>query len=112
MNKKLNQDYQPRILWNSNAPWAPTGYGMQTAQVVRRLKQNNYDVAIAPNYGLEGASTIWPTQFGDVEVYPRGDENYSNDVVPAHMYDWAKRNPDAKNLLITLYDVWVFKGAK
>jgi glycosyltransferase involved in cell wall biosynthesis len=28
------------------------------------------------------------------------------------MYDWAKRNPDAKNLLITLYDVWVFKGKK
>jgi glycosyltransferase involved in cell wall biosynthesis len=112
MNKKLNVDHNPRILWNSNAPWAPTGYGMQTAQVVRRLKQNNYDVAIAPNYGLEGASTIWPTQFGDVEVYPRGDENYSNDVVPAHMYDWSKRNPDAKNLLITLYDVWVFKGAK
>ena len=44
MNKKLNQDHQPRILWNSNAPWAPTGYGMQTAQVVRRLKQNNYDL--------------------------------------------------------------------
>jgi len=43
MNKKLNQDHQPRILWNSNAPWAPTGYGMQTAQVVRRLKQNNYE---------------------------------------------------------------------
>lgn len=101
-----------RILWNSNAPWAATGYGQQTAQVISRLKKENYEVAVAANYGLEASPTTWNTPYGDIPVYPRGMEIYSNDVVPAHMHDWSSRNPDAKNLLITLYDVWVFKGEK
>jgi hypothetical protein len=102
----------PRILWNSNAPWAATGYGQQTAQVITRLKKENYEVAVASNYGLEASSTIWNTPYGEIPVYPRGMDLYSNDVIPAHMHDWSSRNKDAKNLLITLYDVWVFKGAK
>ncbi|WP_196301886.1 hypothetical protein, partial [Streptococcus pneumoniae] len=35
---------------------------------------------------------------------------YSNDVIPAHMAAWANQNPDAKPLLITLFDTWIFKG--
>jgi glycosyltransferase involved in cell wall biosynthesis len=101
-----------RILWTSNAPWAATGYGQQTAQVTTRLKKEKYEVAIAANYGLEGASTSWNTPYGEIPIYARGHENYSNDVVPAHMYDWTSREPDVPNLLMTLYDVWVFKGKK
>ena len=47
-----------RILWVSNAPWATTGYGQQTAQLTTRLKANGDEVAIAANYGLEAASTV------------------------------------------------------
>jgi len=101
-----------RILWTSNAPWAATGYGQQTAQVTTRLKKEKYEIAIAANYGLEGASTSWNTPYGEIPIYARGHENYSNDVVPAHMYDWTSREPDVPNLLMTLYDVWVFKGKK
>jgi hypothetical protein len=39
-------------------------------------------------------------------------EQWSNDVIPAHMHDWVVRDKDAENLLITLFDVWVFKGEK
>lgn len=102
----------PRILWNSNAPWAATGYGQQTAQVITRLKKEKYEVAVAANYGLEASTTTWNTSYGTIPVYPRGMDLYSNDVVPAHAHDWFLRNKDAKNLLITLYDVWVFKGSK
>ena len=42
-----------RILWYSNAPFAPTGYGTQTAQVVQRLTKN-HEVAIHAMYGIEG----------------------------------------------------------
>jgi glycosyltransferase involved in cell wall biosynthesis len=41
---------------------------------------------------------------------PRGYDLYSNDVIPAHMAAWANQNPDAKPLLITLFDTWIFKG--
>lgn len=95
-----------RIGWNSNAPWATTGYGTQTAQVTQRLKKDNHDVAIFSNYGLEGGLTTW----NNIPVYQRGAELYSNDVVPAHMFDWTNRNPKQPHILFTLYDVWVFRG--
>jgi hypothetical protein len=111
MSKKQEKN-NSRILWMSNAPWASTGYGQQTAQVVPRLKKDNYDVAIAANYGLEANNTYWNTKSGPVQIYARGHDQYSNDVIPAHMYDWSSKDPDAKSLLITLFDVWVFKGDK
>jgi hypothetical protein len=58
-----------RILWTSNAPWAATGYGQQTAQVTTRLKKEKYEIAIAANYGLEGASTSWNTPYGEIPIY-------------------------------------------
>lgn len=96
------------IGWNSNAPWATTGYGTQTAQVTTRLKKQGHNVAIFNNYGLEGANQDW----NGIPVYQRGADLYSNDVVPAHMYDWVDLNGDAPHVLFTLYDVWVFKGDK
>lgn len=110
MKDKLNPPR--RILWVSNAPWASTGYGQQTAQVIPRLKKDNNDVAIVANYGLEASTTTWNTPSGPVPIYPRGMEQWSNDVIPAHMHDWVVRDKDAENLLITLFDVWVFKGEK
>lgn len=101
-----------RIGWNSNAPFANTGYGTQTAQVVARLKKENHEVAVFNNYGIEGANSSWNTPYGEVPIYQRGADLYSNDVVPAHMFDWASRNPDIPNILFTLYDVWVFKGER
>ena len=59
-----------RILWASNAPFAATGYGVQTAQVVQRLTRDQHEVAIACNYGLQGAETTWN---GGVKLYPTGE---------------------------------------
>jgi len=109
---KKNKSASKRILWVSNAPWASTGYGTQTKQVVKRLKRDGYDVAIAANYGLEADVTYWESGHGPVKIYPRGHEQWSNDVIPAHMFDWTQEAPDAENLLITLFDVWVFRGPK
>lgn len=112
LSKKNKTKPNPRILWVSNAPWAGTGYGQQTAQVVQRLKKDNYEVAVAANYGLEANNTFWNTLNGPIPIYARGHDQWSNDVIPAHMHDWTNRDPDAKSLLITLFDVWVFKGEK
>jgi glycosyltransferase involved in cell wall biosynthesis len=101
-----------RILWVSNAPWAATGYGQQTAQAITRLKADGNDVAVASNYGLEASATIWNSPAGTIPVYPRGMDMWSNDVIPAHMHDWSRRDLDAEHLLMTLFDVWVFKGEK
>jgi glycosyltransferase involved in cell wall biosynthesis len=97
-----------RIGWTSNAPWANTGYGTQTAQVTQRMKEQGHDVAVFNNYGLEGSNTDW----NGIPIYQRGADLYSNDVVPAHMHDWTMQDPKQPHILFTLYDVWVFKGPR
>jgi glycosyltransferase involved in cell wall biosynthesis len=94
-----------RILWASNAPWAPTGYGEQTQQAIQRFRQDGHEVAVAANYGLEAMVTEWD----GFKVYPRGLDAYSNDVIPAYAMDWGKPS-GVQPLVITLFDCWVFRG--
>lgn len=93
-----------RLLWSSNAPWAPTGYGVQTALVTRRLRDAGHEVAIGSNFGLQGVSLDWE----GIPVLPSGTDAYSNDILPAQYMAWTKGKP---GFLITLYDVWVFKAS-
>lgn len=103
--RRTNTEFA-RILWFSNAPWAATGYGQQTAQVVPRLKKAGHEVAVHAMFGLEGAASSWQ----GVKVYPRGASAYSDDVVVAHMLDHANGNLGLTPLLVTLFDAWVFKS--
>jgi glycosyltransferase involved in cell wall biosynthesis len=94
----------------SNSPGQPTGYGQATEALVRLLKRDGADVASLSNYGNEGVNTTYDTGFGQIPVYARGNEAYSNDVTPAHHKHWKAVNPEQPDLLITLYDVWVLNG--
>lgn len=94
--------------WVSNAPWAPTGYGTQTKQVVSRMIADGHDIAVAANYGLEATQT----NIDGIEVFPKGMDSYSNDVVYPYFVDWKRQHPDGKPYVFTLYDCWVFQGAK
>jgi glycosyltransferase involved in cell wall biosynthesis len=94
----------------SNSPGQPTGYGQATEALVKLLKRDGADVASLSNYGNEGINTTYDTGFGQIPIYARGNEAYSNDVTPAHHKHWKALNPDQPDLLITLYDVWVLNG--
>lgn len=94
------------ILWASNTV-ANTGYGTQTAQVVKRLAAAGHEVALASNYGTEGGIGSWE----GLKVFPRGFDVHSNDIIPAHFHAWNGEHGTRDNaLLVTLYDVWVFGG--
>ena len=95
-------------IWASNAPWAPTGYGTQTKQVVSRMIADGHDIAVAANYGLEATQT----NIDGIEVFPKGMEAYSNDVIYPYFVDWKRQHPDGKPYVFTLYDCWVFQGPK
>lgn len=90
-----------KILWASNYPGSPTGYGSQTAQVVTRIKAAGYEIAVAANYGLAGREDDW----NGVHVYPQSYDAYGNDVIPAHLMDWSDGEP---TWLLTLYDTWPY----
>ena len=100
------------ISWFSNSPDAPTGYGVQTAQVVKRLVKDEYDVAILSNFGHEGVIGSWDCDGQAVRVYPRGAEVYSQDITPLNHSHWAAEHPGQPDLHIQLYDVWIMRGAK
>jgi glycosyltransferase involved in cell wall biosynthesis len=93
-----------RVLWWSNAPWAATGYGTQTAAVTRRLRDAGYPTAIAANFGFAGGVTEWD----GMPVLPQGFEGHSQDVMFAHWDAWRAEQPGPCPM-ITLYDTWVLK---
>jgi len=95
-----------RVVWYSNAPWAATGYGQQTAQVIQRLAKEDHQVAVHAMYGLAGSVSTW----NGFKMYPQGLATYSDDVVVAHTMEWASQDLSTPTLLMTLFDVWVLKS--
>ena len=88
-----------RILFDSNAPWASTGYGTQTKLFPTRLKEKlGHDVAIMAFYGLEGAIINW----NGMPIYPRWAHPYGLDIMTSHAQHFKA------DILITLLDAWVF----
>ena len=92
-----------KIGWTSNAPWTPTGYGAQTAEITPLLKEAGHDVAILANYGLAGSTMNW----NGIPVLPQGIDSYSNDLTPAQIRNHIG---DSIGLGITLFDVWVYRA--
>lgn len=104
------------ISWFSNSPTAPTGYGMQSNQVLNRMIRDGLDVAVLSNFGREGVNGFWDSEFGRVPEYARGAEGYSQDVTPLnhvhHVSSVEASKGKQPNCLITLYDTWVLRGDK
>lgn len=92
-----------KILWHSNAPWSPTGYGNQTGLFTPRLNVAGYDVAVSAFYGLHGSILSW----NGLPVMPGGAHAYGVDMLPQHAAAWFKGDP---GLIVTLVDVWVLDG--
>ena len=92
----------PRVFWFSNSPAAPTGYGTQTAQVVRRLKRRGHDVAVHGNFGHYLGMGKWH----GVPVYPAGYDNFSQDNIWGNWLDF-QRQAEGPAIMVTLCDVWV-----
>jgi len=93
-----------RLIWHSNAPWVPTGYGQQTAQVVRHLAEE-YDLTISSFYGLEGAPIVWE----GIPVLPGVGGEYGNVSLPRHVREVFGNPRDG--LVISLMDVWVLAAS-
>ena len=87
-----------KLLWHSNTPWSPTGYGNQTKLFAPKLAEH-YDLAISSFYGLEGDRLNWE----GIPVLPGLGGEYGNASLPHH----AKHFLGGEGLVVTLMDVWV-----
>lgn len=86
------------INWFSNAPWANTGYGVQTRINYPRIKALGYDLSITAFWGLQGGRQ----QMNDgTLVYPIFKHVLGQDVIGLHALHAGA------NAIITLMDAWV-----
>ena len=95
-------------VWLSNAPFAPTGYGTQTNQTVKRMVADGHKIVVACNYGLEATTTV----FEGIDLWPRGFDAYSTDIAAPYFRDWSRQHPNDVPVLFTLYDTWTFQGPR
>lgn len=86
-----------RILFHTNAPWAPTGYGQQAAILAPRLRSLGHEVVISTFYGLHGRPSGWE----GFTVLPGGLDGYGNDIV------WNHARHVNADLILILVDSWV-----
>lgn len=91
-----------RILWVSNSPWTPTGYGVQTKLFLPRLQAAGHQMACLAFYGLEGGII----NLGDIPIFPKRFHPYGQDV-QAPLYDHFKAD-----MVVTLIDAWVMEPEK
>jgi glycosyltransferase involved in cell wall biosynthesis len=88
-----------KILWVSNAPWYPTGYGQQTALFAPRIRRLGYDIAIFAFCGLQGGRIQWR----GIRIYPGASDVWGNDIAIGHARDHFGQSA---GVVITLVDVW------
>lgn len=95
--------HERKVLWHSNAPWAPTGYGQQTRLFAPRIAEH-YELAISSFYGLEGDALDWQ----GIRVFPGLGGEYGDACIPRHAERYFAGDP---GMVITLLDVWVLNVA-
>jgi glycosyltransferase involved in cell wall biosynthesis len=90
-----------KLLWHSNAPWAGTGYGTQTALFLPRLK-DDFSLTCSSFFGLEGGILPW----NGIPVLPGQAQTYGNETIGEHAR--MVFGADVRSgLVCTLMDCWV-----
>lgn len=86
-----------RVMWGSNSPLTPGGYGTTTALITPRLRDLlGIDVAISATFGLYSTKLIWQ----GIKIYPPGYAMFGNDIHAAN----SKQH--GADILLTHQDVW------
>lgn len=86
-----------KIMFQANAPWCTTGYGVQGKHLVPRLQALGHEMGYFAFYGLQNGVL----NINGVPIYPMGTAMWGEDVVVPHMKHFGGQ------LLISLMDVWV-----
>lgn len=86
-----------RVIINSNAPWATSGYAQQVAEWLPLVRDLGYPLACIDFYGLEGGKLF----LDGVLHYPKINHVYGSDAMVLHGKDF---NAD---VTFTQQDIWV-----
>lgn len=87
------------ILWHSNAPFVPTGYGNQTGIFVPRLADLEIKMTVSAFHGLNGS----PLVLDKYRVLPGNKDPWGNDILIAHTQHYQP------TIVLGLLDHWVIR---
>lgn len=91
MNKRL------KILISSNAFWGMSGYSMQLAELLPRIKDEGYLLAASNFFGLQGGKIM----VNNILQYPVINHVYGSDALVLHAQDFGA------DVVFSLQDQWV-----
>lgn len=86
-----------RILWHGVAPWANSGYGVSSMNLLPRFKKMGHEVICFTVYGLQGGRLNW----NGIDIWPVKRAQYGTDCIGSYA---AEMQAD---MVITLFDQWV-----
>lgn len=87
-----------RLAFLSNSPWTNTGYGMQTKNVILRLK-DKHDISVQAFHGHQGSPIDW----NGITIYGSVAEPFGQDVMRAHAVNYKA------DVIISNMDSWVIQ---
>ena len=90
-----------KLLWHSNGPHTPTGYGQQTSLFAPLLAER-YDLALSAFYGLDGGRIRW----NGIPIFPGNTPHFGDTFLAHHAASHFGGDPRG-GLIVTLMDVWV-----
>ncbi len=91
------QPHKLRLFFNSNAMWAHSGYSQQMAEILPRIRDEQYPLAVSNFYGLQGGKVV----LDGILQYPIINHTYGSDAMVLHARDFQA------DVVFSLQDVWV-----
>jgi glycosyltransferase involved in cell wall biosynthesis len=92
----MKKDRRLRILWSSNAPWSPSGYSVQSRDLLYRFLEDGWKIAMSCFYGLEGGSIT----VNGLKCYPKMGQPWGSDAAFYHQQDYKA------DCVITFQNPW------
>jgi glycosyltransferase involved in cell wall biosynthesis len=86
-----------KFTWLSNAMWWGSGYGVQTALFLPRMKADGHDPALIAYAGLSGHNL----NINGIEIFPNALNPYGQDIWVEHTRRFGA------NIMFSLTDAWV-----
>lgn len=94
---KKQESKKLRVLWNSNAMWATSGYATQMGELLPLIQREGYPVGCINFYGLDGGIL----EIDGITHYPKIADVWGNDAIIAHGAHFKA------DVTMTLQDIWV-----
>jgi len=89
-----------RILWVSNGPYKPFAYGLQTAEIIRRIPQDRHQIAVLDFTTQNHVIQIWE----GIRVYGMGYQQWGVDMAAPCCKHWRA------DVMITFFDLHPWAG--